>query len=1103
LILEGLTASARAYVLAGLSEGYGKVVVMAANEESARDLYEDLLTWLPDHTAYYPVADVWSAQVEPETAAQRVLALDLMNKPGPVVLVGPVQAMLQRTARDVKTVRVTQGQTLDLASFLDRLVELGYERALLVERPGQFAVRGGILDIFPSTEERPLRVELFDDQVESLRVFEVESQRSLQRVEELELLPAREGAAGDLGPILLQGVPQGSLVVLDEPNKIQGHWVEYEADFHRRLERHAQEEDEDVELRDSLPSRDLFLTWEQALPAVLAHRRLYLNNLPRSVEWDPRAPKVAVPSGSLDRYAGQLSELATAVKDRLGAAQNCAVLTNRHHRLSQLLTEEQVPVSLQNGWPERTLYIRRGRLSAGFSLNDLRLIIYSDLEVFGERHLPRPRHHFKSGAPILSMLDLKEGDFVVHVNHGIGIYHGLARLQQDGTEQEFLQIDYAAGDKIYVPTDQLDRVQRYIGSDDGGPQITRLGSGAWQKTTAKAKQRVREMAKDLIQLYAARAAAERSPFSPDTVWQTEMEEAFPYRETPDQLKAIQDVKQDLQHHKPMDRLVCGDVGYGKTEVAVRAAFKAVQDHRQVAVLVPTTVLAQQHFETFSERMEGFPLRIELLSRFRTAKEQKSVVEGLKDGSVDIVIGTHMLLGKTVHFQDLGLLIVDEEQRFGVGHKEKLKQLKKSVDVLTLTATPIPRTMHMSLSGLRDMSIINNPPEGRAPIKTYVTEYSDQVVRRAINRELDRGGQVYFLFNRVDKIEHMAARVEKLIPHAKVGVGHGQMPERMLEQVMWDFYHKKFDILVCTTIIESGLDIPNVNTMVVMDADHLGLSQLYQLRGRVGRSDRQAYCYLFYRRSRVLTEAAEKRLEAIRDFTDLGSGFKVAMRDLEIRGAGNLLGAEQSGVMVSVGFELYCQMISEAVKELRGEVEHTVVLPPVELAVDAYLPDEYIPTEGLRIAFYKKLAAVRDVEELKALQAEFEDRFGDPPTPVWNLLALLRTRLLAHELNLKSVTGDRRRVRFNFRRLLNRGDMVAINNRFRNWSAMAEYIEVTLRTDDTLREVDENLRLLARLLQKGQAVAKVPLPSRRAATRAAKRLKLPASRVLGDGEEVKR
>ncbi|MCX6345077.1 MAG: transcription-repair coupling factor, partial [Armatimonadetes bacterium] len=659
------------------------------------------------------------------------------------------------------------------------------------------------------------------------------------------------------------------------------------------------------------------------------------------------------------------------------------------------------------------IYVAHAPLRSGYKLNDARLMVITDSEIFGAQRLHRARKISHEGVPIASVLDLKEGDYVVHINHGIGFYRGIHKLTTNGVEREYLLLEYAHNDKLYVPSDQIDRVQRYIGGEGNAPTVHRLGGSEWQRTTSKVKKAVQEMAKELVELYASRQALDGYACGPDTPWQEEMESAFMYRETPDQLAAIHDVKRDLQEQKAMDRLICGDVGYGKTEVAIRAAFKVVSEGRQVAVLTPTTVLTQQHFNTFTERLAAFPIKVDMLSRFRTKKEQKETIEGIKFGAVDIVIGTHRLLSKDVEFHNLGLIIVDEEHRFGVRHKEKLKQLKKTVDALTMTATPIPRTLHMSLAGIRDMSIIDDPPEGRMPIKTMVREAESSTVRDAIIRELDRGGQMFFVHNRVDNIGHVAEQIQQLVPYARIDIGHGQMPEGELERVMMDFYDHKFDVLLCTTIVESGLDIPNANTIIINEADKMGLAQLYQLRGRVGRSNRQAYALLLYKPDKVLSEVAEKRLAAIREFTGLGSGYRIALRDLEIRGAGNLLGAEQSGSMAAVGFDLYCQLLSRAVAEFKGEEIDDTQLPPVDLPVDAYIPDGYMPTEAHRILFYKKMAAVKSVENVQAVQDELEDRFGDPPKTVWNMLAIIRLRLRCHEMGIASISAFKKQVQVRF------------------------------------------------------------------------------------------
>jgi transcription-repair coupling factor (superfamily II helicase) len=1024
--VEGLAGNAKWCVTAALARELDlPCLIVTASEEGAEKIAGDLpaFGFSREEVGLYPAADaglhdllpenkLLASSVAPEQKGlgrSRLAVLEALAAGGLRVVVAPIQAALRKTiGRLADNQRVLRaGTTLALDETARWLASVGYERAQLVEAPGQFAVRGGILDIFPATRSQPVRVELFGDEIESLREFDLTTQRSTRETPELTLVPAAEdleGATAGGGPAhtLLDHMPEGTLLVLDEPNHIKARCDELRDLAEKRRELAARSDTVMPEHLDG--GRDPMVSLEQFIERSGHFRLFCLTLLTHQIPWLRRrvegAERLAINSGILESVQGDIPELVNRFKSWLGVGHLIVIASDQPHRLAELLAEHELPVTAAENeeWPEGrdVVVVTEARLSVGFRLPGVKLVVATDAEVFGERraHLrPQPvRRAFKQGRPIMSLLELKEGDLVVHVSHGIGRYSGLVRMNQGGVEREFLRIEYAAPDKLYVPSDQLDRVQKYIGSDDQTPTIHRLGGGEWFRTKAKVKARVREMAKELLALYAARQALGGHAYCPDTVWQQEMESAFDYQETPDQLTAIRDVKADLEKPMAMDRLICGDVGFGKTEVAIRAAFKAVADGKQVAVLVPTTVLAQQHLNTFSERLAAFPVKVEMLSRFRTRTEQKRVVEGIENGTVDIVIGTHRMLSKDVKFRDLGLLIIDEEQRFGVAHKEKLKQLRRTVDVLTLSATPIPRTLHMSLSGIRDMSVIEDPPEGRLAVRTFCLEADDHVIREAILRELDRGGQVYYVHNRIDTIYQQAARLQELVPQARIRIGHGQMADGDLEEVMLAFYDHEFDILVCTTIIESGLDIPRVNTIVINDADHLGLSQLHQLRGRVGRSSQQAYCYLLYKPFKQLTEVAEKRLQAVRDFTELGAGFKIALRDMEIRGAGNLLGGEQHGFMISVGFDLYCQMIGEAVKELQGEETEELLLPSVSLPISAFIPHDYIPTEGLRIAFYKKIAACRELPEVAKVQEEMEDRFGDPPPSVWNLLALMRLRM---------------------------------------------------------------------------------------------------------------
>lgn len=695
-----------------------------------------------------------------------------------------------------------------------------------------------------------------------------------------------------------------------------------------------------------------------------------------------------------------------------------ASTSNRAEKIRDLLRDSKVDafyVSRITGeLKPGNVIITEGRIEAGFEIGQIKFALITDLEIYGKRKSGKKatlRH--QEGALISHFTDLSVGDYVVHVNHGIGRYLGLQKLEVGGVTKDYLIIQYTGEDKLYVPTDQISLVQKYLGAEGAAPKLSRLGGQDWNKVKKRVKESVREMAQELLNLYATREKVVGHAYPPDTVWQKEFEEAFPYEETPDQLRAIKEIKEDMERPKPMDRLLCGDVGYGKTEVAIRAAFKAVMDSRQVAVLVPTTILAQQHYNTFVERFSGYPIKIEMLSRFRSPKEQQEILKNLKTGGVDIVIGTHRLVQNDVQFKKLGLVIVDEEQRFGVAHKERLKQLRKNVDVLTLTATPIPRTLHMSLVGVRDMSILETPPEDRWPVQTYVLEFNWDVIGDAVRKEMDRGGQVYFVHNRIMDIDQIAAQLRAAVPEARVAVAHGQMKEDQLEQVMLEFLEGEYDVLLCTTIIETGLDIPNVNTLIVDEADRMGLSQLYQLRGRVGRSHRLAYAYFTYRRDKVLTEVAEKRLQAIREFTEFGSGFKIAMRDLEIRGAGNFLGPEQHGHMMAVGFDMYCRLLEEAVKELKGDLIEEIQEPTIDLNIDAHIGNDYIPDAGMKIEIYQKIMRIQSAEDARDVGEELEDRYGPVPQSVTNLLAIARIKALCTRLKVQAVTQIKDMVHIKF------------------------------------------------------------------------------------------
>ncbi|WP_324716285.1 transcription-repair coupling factor [Carboxydochorda subterranea] len=1087
-MVVGVTGSQKSTLVAALFEELNgraqeplPVLVLTHTRTTAERWRDDLLHLVgEERVGYFPAVETLpheEVSPSPELVGQRLDALMRLAGAGrPVsVVVAEVTAATERLvpadvlARHVHRIRV--GDRRDPAELARALTAAGYERRTKVQGPGQLSLRGDILDCLPLDRSAGVRIEWFDDVVESIRLFDVESQRSAGHLEEVVLGPAREFLLPGDGPgeglarleasarrqaqrlravgkeeeaqklldrtgahlerISQQGYVEGAdqyrplffgrlpllpeygapaLVVLDDPSRLKERvsaaQTEWSETFTSLLERGR-----------VLPEEDrVFGWWDDLVRASRRSRTLYLTLLPRRLaETEPQHVH-SLPVRPADSFHGNWQLLADELRNR--QRQRFRVLLalsgqGRAERVREGLVGESVPAILSERLDGQlkpgNVVVVPAPLESGFELAELRLLVLTEAEVYGTPRRPARRARTaptEAGARITDYLELREGDYVVHVNHGIGRYQGIQTMDVAGVRRDYLVVRYAGEDRLYVPTDQVHLLQKYIGSDDEPPKLHRLGGGEWARVKKRVEESVHEMARSLLELYAARQAQPGIAFGPDSPWQREFEEAFPYEETPDQLRATEEVKRDMERPRPMDRLLCGDVGYGKTEVAMRAAFKAVADGRQVAVLVPTTILAQQHYRTFSERMAGYPVRLEMLSRFQSASEQAAIIEGLRLGTIDVVIGTHRLLSKDVQFKNLGLVIVDEEQRFGVAQKERLKELRRTVDVLTMTATPIPRTLHMALSGLRDMSVIETPPEGRYPVRTYVVEFQDDLIRDAITRELARQGQVYFVYNRVQTIDRMAAHVQALVPEARVAVAHGQMDESRLEQVMLDFLNGQYDVLVCTTIIETGMDIGNVNTLIVYDADRMGLAQLYQLRGRVGRSHRVAYAYFTYRKERVLSEDAERRLEAIREFTELGSGFKIALRDLEIRGAGNLLGPEQHGHIASVGFEMYCRLLEEAVREVKGETVQKPPEPVLDLSVDAYLPDEYVPDAAQKVEFYRRIAAAEGYDEIEAIAADLRDRFGELPVSVEHLLEVARLKLLARETGVATITLER-------------------------------------------------------------------------------------------------
>ena len=1058
-------------------------LVITHNEVRAKELVEDLKLY--DHDVmYYPAKDFifYSADVHGQAIVKerlKVIKRLLEKEPLTVVttLDGGMDYCLPFERYQENRIHVAEEEILDLEEFKKNLVAIGYENTGQVQKEGEFSVRGGIIDVFPLTEECPYRIELWGDEVDGIRRIDVESQRSVETVSEIEIYPATE-------------------IFLEEDRILEGmHRMEEEMQTCvRRFEDEGKKEEasrlrqsvanfrETYEVYHGLVNLESYVSYfTKNVSSFFDYFKgedvcVYLDEPARciekgeAVEYEFRESMVSrlekgyiLPGQmevlfSLPVLLKKLSELplllmtaldmkvkefnvrhkynfqiqaapsynnnfSLLAKDILRLKKNgyrVLVLSasgTRAERLCQDLQDYEIPAFYSRDLSHELLpgevMIGKGTLRKGFEYPNLRFVVMTEGDIFGGVKKKRKKRVKRyEGAAIHSFNDLKIGDYVVHENHGLGIYEGIEKIEVDHITKDYLKVAYAGGSNLYIPATSLEVLQKYAGSDAAKvPKLNKLNSPEWKKTKTRVKGAVKEIAQELVDLYAKRQAKQGHAFEKDTVWQREFEEVFPYEETEDQLHAIEDTKKDMESIKAMDRLICGDVGYGKTEIAIRAAFKAVMDGKQVAVLVPTTILAGQHYNTFVQRMRDYSVEVGMLSRLRTPKENRETVEKLRKGAIDIVIGTHRLLAKDVVYKDLGLLIVDEEQRFGVTHKEKLKQLKNDIDVLTLTATPIPRTLHMSLVGIRDMSVLEEPPVDRMPIQTFVMEKNDEIVREAILRELGRGGQVYYVYNRVANMDIIAGEVQKLVPEAVVAYAHGQMNERELERTMFAFVNGEIDVLVSTTIVETGLDIPNVNTIIIDEADKLGLSQLYQLRGRVGRSNRTAYAFLMYKRDKMLKEVAEKRLAAIKEFTELGSGFKISMRDLEIRGAGNLLGARQHGHMEAVGYDLYCKMLNEAVKRLKGEkVENDEFETNIDLKMDAFIPADYIPNEFQKLDVYKRIAEIETEPERDDMVDELIDRFGEPPQSVCNLLEIALLKAKAHDAYITAIVEKANQIR---------------------------------------------------------------------------------------------
>jgi transcription-repair coupling factor (superfamily II helicase) len=1074
--ITGPSESQKAHISYALCSHCGlKGIFVAFNEMQARRLFEDFSFFMGEDVIFFPTKEIMLYDVEAksyDTIHQRIAALDRISRGDCGLVVTSIEAVSHRLIKPEifmeHIIFIDDRSRMDPGELARRLVIAGFERTESVERKGQFAVRGGIVDIFPIDTVNAVRIEFFGDEIDSVRWFDTNTQRSVGRAESIRVLPAREliydgkrkeeiidaieydaARSGKKNSTLVQkikadlerfneswyfpGVDRYISYIADESVSLADYasdnmlfFMDEPARQKQRLDNLLLEHEEIckalIEKGSLLPQgSNMYLDYEAIFSSVRKKgKTIHLNSVNPDAIAAAGAPAFSIPCRTVNSFLGSTDMMAESLlewKQNKGRIILLSGTRGRGERLRESLFDKGIePVYMDRVagpvMPGQVI-ITRGSLNKGFEYPSIGFVVISDKEVFGQDKKKTAKSAGKhKGRPISLFTELDIGDYVVHQAHGIGQYVGLEKLSVEGVKKDYLKIRYQEGAFLYIPTNQMDLIQKYIGSEGRQPKVSKLGGSDWSKTKARVKESLRKLAAELIALYAQRAAAKGFVYSRDTVWQRQFEEQFPYEETEDQLKCIEEIKQDMESGKVMDRLLCGDVGYGKTEVAIRAIFKAAMDGRQVAYLVPTTVLAQQQYNSFAERLRDFPVTVDVLSRFRTRSEQKHILKEVKAGNIDVLVGTHRLLQKDIHFKDLGLLVIDEEQRFGVTHKERLKKLAPGVDVLTLTATPIPRTLHMSLAGIRDISIIEDPPEERYPVQTYVMEYNRDVIKDAIIRELGRQGQVFYLYNRVRTIDMRAAEIQAMVPEARVAVAHGQMDERQLEDIMFSFIKGEFDVLVCTTIIESGLDMPNVNTIVVEDADKMGLAQLYQLRGRVGRSNRLAYAYITYRKDKIISEVAEKRLQAIKEFTELGSGFKIAMRDMEIRGAGNLLGPEQHGHMESVGYDMYCRLLDEAIRELKGEpLKKEEAEVAIDINVDAYIDDSYISVESRKIEMYRKIASINDENDVIDIEDELTDRYGDIPSSVRNLIAVAYIKALARSLGFSSVTEKNDTVTF--------------------------------------------------------------------------------------------
>jgi len=1072
IYIDGCMETQKCHFIKALSDSFKYKIIVTYNDIRAKEFYEDCKFFLKD-VYIYPAKDIlfFSADIHGNfILKQRLDVIRRLMDGRPATIITTIDGLadhilpLELLMKHVITIK--EGDIIQLNLLIADMINMGYERVGQVEESGQFAVRGGIIDLYNMSDECPHRIELWDDEVDSIRSFDVESQRSIERCESIKIYPASEfvftnkviqkgvqnievdmqkqvtlfeksgsgesadlcrQVAGELKENIEQSIGKtnvdgyiryfyndtvsfadyfhndDSIIFIDEPVRIEEKTRAVETEFRESMAGR-------LEKGYILPGQiEAHYSFKDIFHQLNKERIVLFSTLPQKVRAFDIKSKYYVTVKTINPYNSSFDILVKDLKDWKKNKYRIILVSSSRTR-AERLARDLMEYDLNAFYSEELdkvvkpgeIMVVHGKLRHGIEYPLIKFAIIAESDIFGAEKKKRSKKSGHEGKKINSFLDLNIGDYVVHENHGLGIYKGIEKIDVDNVTKDYIKIEYSGGGNLYILASQLDLIQKYAGADAKKPKLNKLGGQEWSRTKARVRKAVKELAEDLIRLYAARQSREGYQFNVDSLWQEEFEETFPYEETEDQLIAIEATKRDMESRKIMDRLICGDVGYGKTEIAIRAAFKAVQDGKQVVILVPTTILAQQHHNTFTQRMKDYPIVIDLLCRFRTRSEQSKTLTQLKKGMVDIVIGTHRVLSKDVAFKDLGLLVVDEEQRFGVTHKEKIKKLKEDVDVLTLTATPIPRTLHMSLIGIRDMSVLEEPPGERMPIQTYIMEYSEEMVREAINREIGRNGQVYYVYNRVNTIQEMASALSKIVPEAEVAYAHGQMNERDLENIMYRFIHGEIDVLVSTTIIETGLDISNVNTMIIHDADKLGLSQLYQLRGRIGRTNKMAYAFLMYRQNAILKEVAEKRLSAIREFTELGSGFKIAMRDLEIRGAGNLLGEQQSGHMEAVGYDLYCKMLGEAVREHKGDTIEEAFETTIDLDIDAYIPSSYIKNEFQKLEIYKRIAAIANEEEYEEMTDELMDRYGELPKPARNLLSIALLKAMAHEAGIAQI-----------------------------------------------------------------------------------------------------